>query len=215
MEKIYNSLQTKLSAGFVLLILIIIGGAFFITFAQTRKALLEITREDLHDIVALASTQITAEEVMTITQLKPGQDNDPVYLELQQKFRRMRAQSKSIINFYIMRVNGKRVIFLLDDFPADQNPAKIGQVYIRPETKIFEAVDDIQVSDDLYTDEWGTFLSAYAPVKGPDGEIAFVLGADMLATTVAERQDFTGITIYFVVATVILIAITAIWTSRD
>jgi adenylate cyclase len=204
MNKIFHSLQTKLIASFVLLILIIAGGTFFITFRETKKALLESTREDLGQIIGMASTQITPPEVSAISQLTQGEDETPAYLALQRKFQRMRAQSGNIVNFYVMRLDGSQAIFLLDD--AAEEPAKIGQIYDQPEPKVFEAVNEIQISDNVYTDEWGTFLSGYAPVKDAEGKTAFVLGADMLATTVVERQNFIGDTIYFIMGIAILIA---------
>jgi hypothetical protein len=86
MKKIFNSLQTKLITSFILLILIIAGGTFFITIDQTKKSLLEITRNDLQQVIGIASTQITADGVLAISQLKPGQDEAPAYLALKQKF---------------------------------------------------------------------------------------------------------------------------------
>ena len=204
MGKFLNSLQTKLIASFVLLILVIAGGTFFFTFGQTKKSLLEITRQDLEQIIGIASTQFSADEVQAISQLKPGQDEDPGYLALKQKFQKMRSLSKNIANFYIMRVEGSQVVFLLDD--ANDTPAKIGQVYKEPEAKVFAAVSGTQVSDTIYSDEWGTYLSGYAPVKGSDGKTAFLVGADMEATTVIERQNFIGNTIYLIMGIGILIA---------
>jgi HAMP domain-containing protein len=206
MGKIINSLQTKLIASFILLILVIAGGTFFFTFGQAKKSLLENTREDMQQIIGIVSTQFNADEVQAISQLKPGQDETPGFLALKQKLQNMRSLSRNIINFYLMRVDGSQVVFLLDDLnPADE-PAKIGQVYEKPEAKVFAAVDGIQISDNVYTDEWGTYLSGYAPVRGADGKTAFVIGADMLATIVIERQNFIGNTIYWIIGTGILIA---------
>jgi HAMP domain-containing protein len=206
MKKIIHSLQTKLIASFVLLILVMVGGTFFYTFRLSKQSLLEITREDLQQIIGIASTQITDEDVITISQLKPGQDDTPDYIALRQKFQNMRSLSKNIVNFYILRVDGNQVKFLLDDPDPIDDPALIGQIYSEPEQKVFDAVNGIQISDDIYTDEWGTFLSGYAPVKGADGKTAFLIGADMLATTVVERQNFIGNTIYLIIGIGVLIA---------
>jgi len=206
MKKILNSLQTKLIASFVLLILVIAGGTFFITFARTKEALLEITRDDLQEIIGIASTQIGPQDVLAISQLLPGQDGTPAYLALRHKFQEMRSLSKNIVNFYVLRVDGRQITFLLDDVDPTDDPALIGQVYQEPDPRVFEADNSIQVSENIYTDEWGTYLSGYAPVKGADGKTAFLIGADMLATTVVERQNFIGNTIYLIMGIGILIA---------
>ena len=70
MKKIINSLQTKLIVSFILLIVVITGGTFFVTFGQTKKALLDITRDDMLQIIGIASTQITGQEVDQIAQFK-------------------------------------------------------------------------------------------------------------------------------------------------
>jgi adenylate cyclase len=186
------------------LILVITGGTFFTTIAQTRKALLEMTRDNLRQVIGIVSSQLSPDEIQTISQFKFGQDQEPAYQALVQKFRNMRAMSPEITNFYVVRVNGNQVVFLLDD--ALENAAKIGRVYKKPDNKLFAAVTDIQISDNVYTDEWGTFLSGYAPVKGADGKTAFVIGADMLASTVTERGNFIGITTYLIVGIGILVA---------
>lgn len=199
-----NSLQTKLITIFVLLILVITGGTFFTTIVQTRKALLEMTRDNLRQVIGIVSSQLSPDEIQTISQFKFGQDQEPAYQSLVQKFRNMRAMSPEITNFYVVRVDGNQVVFLLDD--GLENAAKIGRVYKKPDNKLFDAVTDLQISDNFYTDEWGTFLSGYAPVKGADGKTAFVIGADMLASTVTERENFISNTTYLVIGIGIPIA---------
>jgi HAMP domain-containing protein len=204
LTRFINSLQTKLVASFILLILVIAGGTFFYTFGQTKKALLEITRDDLAQMIGLASTQFSAAEVQQLGQLQPGQEQTPAYLALRDKLRHLRVISPNLVNFYILRIEGNQVIFYVDDV-AD-SPAAIGQVYGEPEPRLFDAVNGLQVSDDLYTDEWGTFLSGYAPIQTAAGKSGFILGVDMEATTVIARQNFIGNTIYLVIGISVLFA---------
>jgi HAMP domain-containing protein len=204
MKKILNSLQTKLIISFTLLIIIIAGGTFIFTFGQTKKALLDITRDDMLQVIGMASTQFSPEEIGQIEQLKEGQDNAPEYLAFQKKLQDMRAISPNVVNFYIMRIDGEKITFLVDD--AEDSPAKIAEEYEQPDPRLFDAVTAPAVSDNIYTDEYGTYLSGYAPVKNADGTTAFVIGADMLATKVLERQNFIGNTIYLIMGLAILIA---------
>jgi len=204
MTKIFHSLQTKLIASFILLIIVIAGGTFVFTFGQTKRALLDITRDDMLQIIGIASTQFSPQEIDTISQFQEGQDNTPEYLTLKKKLQDMRSMSPNVVNFYIMRIVDDKVIFFVDDVVDD--PATIGLVYEQPEDKLLEAIDSPRVSDDVYTDEWGTFLSGYAPLKDASGKTTFIIGADMLATKIIERQNFIGNTIYFIMGIAILIA---------
>ena len=202
--KIVNSLQTKLIISFVALIVVIAGGTYVYTFDQTKRALLASTHDDMVQIIGISSTQFTAQEIAAISQFKPGDEQTPVYLAIKTKLQNMRSQSPNIANYYIMQIRAGQVVFLVDDL--DDDPAKIGQVYEEPEAKLFLADKGIQVSDNLYTDEWGTFLSGYAPILGTSGSSALILGADILADTVVQRENFIGNTIYLVMGIAILIA---------
>jgi methyl-accepting chemotaxis protein len=204
MSKLVNSLQTKLVFSFVVLILVIAGGMYLYTFDQTKQALLQGMREDLAQIIGIASTQFSAEEIGQIRQLKAGDENTPAYLGLKKKLQDMRSVSPNISNFYIMQIQGEKIVFYVDD--TDDDPAKIEEVYGEPEAKLFLANQGIQVSDALYTDKWGTFLSGYAPIVGTSGDSTLLIGADILAEKIIERQDFIGNTIYYVMGLAVVLA---------
>lgn len=203
-RKIVNSLQTKLIIAFVALIVVIAGGTYLYTYGQTKTALLQGTQEDLAQVIGVASTQFTAPEIAQIAQFKAGDDATPAYLAIVAKLQEMRSVSPNISNFYIMQIRGDKVVFLVDD--AEDDAAQVGEVYEHPEANLFLADKGIQVSPDLYTDEWGTYLSGYAPIKGTSGASTLIIGADVLADTVIARENFIGNTIYFVMGFAILIA---------
>ena len=206
MAKILNSLQTKLIASFILLILVISGMTFLYTFSKTKTALLDTTRDDMSQIIGMISTQFTPQEVETLYNLKQGDETSPQFLSLKTKMQQMRSLSPNIINIYTMRLDNNQISFLIDDLPLEEEPANISQFYDEPEDILFNAVDGIQVSKNTYTDEWGTFLSGYAPLKDSNGKVLVLIGADMQATEVKSRQDFIGNTIYFIISIAILLA---------
>ncbi len=199
-----NSLQTKLIASFVLLILIIAGGTFFYTYNETKQAMLDLSKDEMLQVIGMISQQFSTNEITKMLQLQPGQENTAEYLTLQTKMQTIRILSPDIINIYTMYINEGEVIFLVDD--AQDEPALIGDVYDAPDQRLFDAINGVSVSDSMYTDMYGTFLSAYAPLKDENGNVAVVIGADMAATKVIERQNFIGNTIYFIIGIAILIA---------
>lgn len=62
------------------------------------------------------------------------------------------------------------------------------------------------MDDDFYTDKWGTFLSAYAPIRDSSGTVVGLLGVDMKRDRVVARQEYIDNTIYFVMGAGILLA---------
>jgi methyl-accepting chemotaxis protein len=213
MNKYINSLQAKLILSVLFLLITINGGTYLLMLGQTQKSVLETTRDDMLQIIGMASTQLTPQDIDVISALKVGQDNTPEYSGIKKKLQSMRSLSPNIVNFYLMRVEGEKVSFIVDD--VTDNPAKIGEIYEKPEGKIFEAAGGPRVSDNVYTDEWGTFLSGYAPIKDTDGKALFILGADMLASKVVERQNSVGNTIFFILAALIVVVFLAIFITHS
>ncbi|HEY5731549.1 MAG TPA: GAF domain-containing protein, partial [Anaerolineales bacterium] len=66
----------------------------------------------------------------------------------------------------------------------------------------FDTLSQTIIEPDFYTDEFGTFLSAYAPIRNSDGKIVGVLGIDIAANDIAakERQFLIQSLIVFFIA---------------
>ena len=86
--------------------------------------------------------------------------------------------------------------------------AGIGELYETP-TDEMETGLTVSVAEKEYmTDQWGTVISGYAPVKNAAGVVTGIVGVDMSAERVIERQDFIGSIIYLIM--LIGIGITAV-----
>ncbi len=203
MAKIINSLQTKLIASFIILILFTSAATFLYTYNETKNAMLASTRDDMANTIGMISRQFTPEEAQAIYNLQAEQENTEQYTALINKMQAMRILSPNIINIYAMRIDGDRVTFLADDIEDD--PVAIGEQYAEPDAKLFEATNAVVASDNIYTDEFGTYLSGYAPLTTPSGETV-IIAADMDASTVLERENFIGNTIYLIIGASIAVA---------
>jgi HAMP domain-containing protein len=203
MAKIIYSLQTKLIASFIVLILFVSAATFLYTYNETKVAMLASTRDDMVNTIGMISMQFTHEEAQTIANLQAGQEETEEYSAIINKMQSMRILSPNIVNIFVMQIQGDQVIFLADD--AEDDPAAIGDLYDEPEAKLFEAVSAVTASETIYTDEFGTFLSGYAPLVTSSGE-TLIIGADMDASTVMERQNFIGNTIYLIIGASIAVA---------
>lgn len=205
MVKWYHSITTKLVVSFMVLVIAISGLTFVYTYAETQKSINNSLDDHLEDVARTMASQINATEVGTLTSLKPGDENTSGYLAIVQHLREMRNGSTSIINGYIMLVNGTQVTFLVDD--AEDEPASIGYIYISPEPdKIQTALTESSASSKIYTDVYGSYMSGYAPVKDSDNRTVVVLGVDMDASTVLASENFIGSTIYVIMGLGVLIA---------
>lgn len=202
MVKWYNSLTTKLVVCFVVLVLVISGLMFFYTYGETKNALKESIRDNLGDVSGTMASQINS---TVIGELKAGDENNADYQGLVAQLRLMRNLSNDITNVYIFKVDGDNLTFLADD--AEDGPALIGETYNSSDLKqVQNALVAPTASSDFYTDIWGTFMSGYAPIKDVNGTTVAVLGVDMTADKVLDRQNFIGNTIYAIFIASALIA---------
>lgn len=79
----------------------------------------------------------------------------------------------------------------------------------------FAAPYQIRVEPTFYTDEYGTFLSAYAPILAPDGKLEAVLGADIDASEIVglERRLLALVSL-LTLGIAAVMALGAWWLSR-
>jgi HAMP domain-containing protein len=204
MSKLVYSLQFKLIASFVILILFVSCATFLYTYNETKNAMLNSTKDDMANSIGMIAQQFTSQDAQTMYQLQSGQENTTAFTALKEKMQIIRAKSPNIVNIYTMHLeNDGKVTFIVDDL--EEGAAAIGEQYKQPEPKLFTAVNGITTSDNIYTDEWGSFLSGYAPLNDAQGHIV-IIAADMDATTVIQRENFIGNTIYLIVGTSIAVA---------
>jgi HAMP domain-containing protein len=202
----YHSIQTKMTIGFVILILVISGMTFGYTYTETKNALRESTRGELATITSVMASQVDTEKLLS---LKPGDEATPTFLALRDQLVSMRSGNPDLKNAYIMLEHQDGTVsFLVDDiWGTDQDAAKIGQDYPDAEfATIHIAMMTPTASKEFYTDSWGTFLSGYAPVRDPSGKTVAVIGVDMDSSDVIAKQDFIGSTIYVILGLGALIA---------
>ena len=201
MVKWTRSLNTKLVASFVLIMVITSGLSFFYTYGEARSQLNESARQKLMEVAGAMSTQISGDAMMSLT---PGQENTSTYQGLVDQMRSMRSNSNDIINIYTMKMVGDNVTFIVDDSETDA--ALIGQEYSQPElTQLKEALTTPSASSTFYSDEFGTYMSGYAPVKDSNGTTVAILGVDVTAVATLQQIDnVRNSTAMIIVASVVI-----------
>lgn len=83
---------------------------------------------------------------------------------------------QDIKNYYTyMKIDDKAASFVVD---ASPEPADFGEKYAMQEEMQGAFNGNITVTAKPYTDKWGTYVSAYAPIKNSSGKIVAIVGAD-------------------------------------
>lgn len=202
----HQSIITKLTAAFVILILVIAGLSVLYTFGATKSALKETTQDELVALASVIATQIDGD---ALAALKHGDEETPAFRAIRDQLYEMQSSSPEILYLYTMRKIGEGITFIVDaEYGISEDSARIGDIYETPTEEMKMGFQVPVAEHDYTTDQWGTVISGYAPIKNNGGEVIGIIGVDMSASRVIERQDFIGNIIYLIM--LIGIGITAI-----
>ncbi|MGV3532125.1 MAG: response regulator, partial [Chthoniobacteraceae bacterium] len=179
--------QAHISAiAWVLLVLILVAGWAPVHLATERE------RDRIGDVVlgfaptyALAMQQLGHEKLTLDTP-----PDDPVYLQLIAAQRRFLAVNLAVNDLYTMRRNAEGKTVFVVDSETDYNRngkideereerTPIGEVYesMEPEIEAAFAGKSVFASNPV-TDRWGTWVSAFHPLRTSAGEIEGIVGVD-------------------------------------
>jgi HAMP domain-containing protein len=204
MKKIIYSLQTKLIASFVLLIVVIAGGTFFYTYSETKKALKDTMKDELKAVASVVATQINGD---SLSVLKNGDETKATFTKIRDQLNTIRRSHEDIRFLYTMKKVKDKVFFVVDsDYGITEDGAKIGDEYTEINPQLIEGFTKVSVDNDFTVDQWGTVITGYAPIKDNKNNIIGMIGVDMAAERVIQKQDFIGDTIYFIIGIGILLA---------
>jgi adenylate cyclase len=201
MPKWTRSLNTKLVASFVLMMVVLSSLSFFYTYEEARSQLNQSARDKLMDITGAMSTQLSGDALMS---LHPGDENTSTYISLVDQMRNMRSNTPDIVNMYAMKLVNGTVYFIVDD--AEEGAASIGQEYSEPEmAQIQEALTTPSASPTFYSDEFGSYMSGYAPIRDANGTTVPILGVDVTAVSTLQQMDnVRNSTLMIIVASVVI-----------
>jgi len=214
-----HSLITKLTIAFVALVLVISGLTFVYTYNETKKALLGQMQDELVDMSQVFASRVDGDMVMS---LQPGDEHTANFTQIRDLILGMRENSSFLAYSYILTVSDGKAYFVVDDTNGiEADAANIGDYYDTPDTAlIIAAMDSPTTSSSIYSDDWGSFLSGYAPIYDSNGNAVAVMAIDIDASTVVHNQDFIGSTIYLIMGISIvfagaIVALFALTMSRD
>lgn len=207
--RVWSSLQTKLTASFVVLVLVVSALGFVCTVLQAQRALHDATQDRLRSTARLIAAELSGADATAMAGLRPGDEDSATFVRIRDHLQGLRAADGEIRYLYTMRRDGDRVLFMVDaDYSAADTSAPIGKEYLYdgPMDHLLLGFAQPSVEEEFGTDDWGTVLSAYAPLRGTDGALVGLVGVDMDITVAAAKERFLGVTVFLVAGGGILLA---------
>lgn len=186
------SIKTKMLIGFVLIALlssITVGG---IIFKEMSAYEMDQLKNELQILVNLAAADIDAD---VHAGLQPGDEQKEEYTELLAKLRAFKETSGLTFICTYIPYDENSVKFVIDTDESEEQ-GKIGDLY--PSEGTGEQVDrdllgafhgEATINEIPREDEYGIFLSAYAPLKNANGDVIAVVGADFSVDGLEKMQQ--------------------------
>jgi HAMP domain-containing protein len=202
--------STKLFISHLVAVFLVSGsvGTFF--YVRAMDNLMRSLKSRLQNSAALLSQSISAHDLENI---RSADDTEkPAYISALEKMRRIRRTNPDIAFLYVMRKDDDQVRFVVDSDETDAQ-AQPGEVYEEVIDSMLMGFHDPSVDDALTEDEWGVFLSGYAPLI--HGEGRYLVGIDMRADEVKNKLAelrVTGLASLF--ASILLALVFALYLSR-
>ncbi|AYC20869.1 hypothetical protein DZA65_04026 [Dickeya dianthicola] len=208
--------------------LIFIGLLGFSTYMVYHKSLSTLEQEIkiglLSNVRAAAST-LSGDRHQDIT-ARTVRD-DPVYQQLAVQLERIRQASQDVRYIYTTVLDQDKVRFVVNPSPQNDNdgdglpdlPPALMQVYDNAPAELVDALRQHKtaVSGQPYRDEWGFFISAYAPFYDQQGEFRGVLAMDLELSSFYQRLEALNQVFRKAISTILFLGLVvglAVWWMR-
>jgi len=166
------SLRTKITLVIALSSIVLFCIFGVISYQRISKELIEQIRSEALHIAEIAASEIDGDKFATVES-----PDDVAFSEIYDDLIKYR-ESQVVEYIYTMRQTGpKESVFVIDTDPDE--PGEINEVY--DWLDVFETVYSGTPAwdEELTVDEWGVFLSGYAPIFDGSGKVVGLVGVDV------------------------------------
>jgi PAS domain S-box-containing protein len=214
MPKLFNPLSKKISVnkGTIFIILLILGLSiitFLAVFQATQNIVIDNTKTQLTSFASLTADQIDGD---TFASLQPGDEDSSGFKQIRDQLVRYRSTNPDIRSLYTLRnVNGTSEFVVDADYgnPAAVPPAdKIGVPYPDPTNAMMQGYFHPSANEDFITDKWGTFLSAYAPIRDSKGNVVGIVGTDTRSENLYDKLNYLKTSYLLILVMIFVVAST-------
>jgi GAF domain-containing protein len=183
----YPTLRTRLAVTLVVLTAMFSLAVSSLLYLNFRRELREDLRHRLQNIATLASLQQDGD-----TLVKVQAQGDDYYNQIHATNQQIKSSDPDLRYVYTMKEENGKIHFVVDaGFPGEAGFSPFDELYEMPSQTLVENFDTMTgtiVEPKFYTDEYGSFLSAYTPIFTSDGQRVGALGVDITANTVIAQE---------------------------
>ena len=198
-------------AGVALVSSVAVGSLLYIQSVKTNRAVL--------GQVALAAVRTAAPTIDGDTHSSAvlcASEDTAEYSAIADRLRQIKSDNPDLIYVYtLFRPKPDQVLFAVDIGIGDDH-TEFGYEYDPDEAVLGALAGNPSVTPGFVSDEWGTFITACAPIRDSSGRIVGVLAGDLDARDVVARERQMLIQAIATVAAVLVctVAVSALLAAR-
>lgn len=193
-----GNIRVKVVASFTAIALISVALVGTVVYFSYRNQVREDIRQRLLNIISITALQQDGDLFATIQ--TPEDMQGESYQKMETVNHAILATDLDLAYIFSVRVDEHGTLTFVVDSGLEEGyaPVDVGVVYEDPSQLLAEnalTLDHPVVEEDFYTDQYGTFLSAYAPIYKSDGTRAGIVGVDIFADKVLAEERAILLTI--------------------
>jgi len=207
----YPTLRTILAVVLIILAALFSAVVLSVFYFNFRAELRSSLRHRLDNITTLAGLQQNGDVLIQVQAA-----HDEAFEIIHQKNVKIKQSDPDLIFVYTVRKDEQGIYFVVDAriSPDEPDISEFGDRYAKPSATLVENFDTMTrtiIEPEIYTDEFGSFLSGYTPIFTSSGERVGVLGVDISADTIlAQEQAYLTRLITISFSTLLLLVILGI-----
>ena len=187
--KRYPTLRTILATVLIVLAALFAAGVSSVLFANFQDELRNSLRRRLDNITTLAGLQQNGDALVQVQAA-----HDASFEIIHDQNVKIKRADSDLIFVYTMRKDEQGIYFVVDAriSPDEEDISEYGDRYAEPSATLVENFDTMNgtiIEPEIYTDEFGSFLSGYTPIFTSNGERVGVLGVDISADTIVAQEN--------------------------
>lgn len=182
-EKKFKGIQVKIVLYFVTLFFVISLVTGAVQYKINTDIQFQHARDEVTKLASAAALLIDGDSHEKLVN-KEDQSSDN-YKEIRNKMQEFMKDTEVAGVFTMVEGGDGKTQFIVD---ADEDPAELGQEYdyfLEMET----AFEGTPIADnEMITDQWGTVLSGYAPIKNNKDQTIAIVGVDIDASEILQQK---------------------------
>lgn len=182
------SLRWRVTLGFITLAILISGLILTFVYFNSRNQLRESLRQRLISIVSVAALQQDGDKFPTILSAE-----DPEYSRVWKQNTAILNADTDLVYVYTMRYDDEGLYFVVDaGDPEGSGFSPYGTRYYEPGPVLaanYRTIKEPLSEVSFYQDEYGRFLSAYAPIRDHTGQVTGIIAADISANKIVASEN--------------------------